>query len=193
MDIERLKELKSEVSNMAFIAFSKLTDKNARANIVKTGNDLQKLIDKAIARQSVKSEEVQEAISWAQGMEILYEEEQMPSCADCAKTAVVALQAYQPWVSVSERLPESGKHILLCCEVRPSGKRYVCDGYYATSKSITSGYSSECDCEYDEETDEYYLPEGYYEIIKNWDDYSSITIEDFVTHYKPLPEPPKGE
>lgn len=58
MDIERLKELKSEVSNMAFIAFSKLTDKNARANIVKTGNDLQKLIDEAIARLSVTSEDV---------------------------------------------------------------------------------------------------------------------------------------
>ena len=46
-------------------------------------------------RQSVKSEDVSEAISWAQGMEILYEEKQMPECADCAKTAVVALQEYQ--------------------------------------------------------------------------------------------------
>ena len=62
LSFERLKELRSEVSNMAFIALSKLTDKNARANIVKTGDDLQKLIDAEIARQSVKSEDVQEAI-----------------------------------------------------------------------------------------------------------------------------------
>ena len=62
----------------------------------------------AIARQSVKSEEVAEAIEWAQSMEVLYEEEQMPECADCVKTAITALQAYQPWVSVENRLPEEG-------------------------------------------------------------------------------------
>ena len=110
-----------------------------------------------------------------------------------AKAMAAALQAYQPWVSVEDEKPESGKHVLLCCEVRPSGKRYVCDGFYAKSKSITSGCSDDLDCEYDEETDEHYLPEGYYEVIKNWDDYSSIVIYDFVTHWKPLPEPPKGE
>lgn len=110
-----------------------------------------------------------------------------------ANLVIAALQAYQPWIPVSNVKPESGKHVLLCCEVKPSGKRYVCDGYYAGSKSITSGYSDDWDCEYDEETDEHYLPEGYYEVIKNWDDYSSIAIEDFVTHWKPLPEPPKGE
>jgi len=60
MDIERLKELRGEVSNVAFIALSKLVDKNARANVVKFGEDLQELIDEAIARQSVKSEEVAE-------------------------------------------------------------------------------------------------------------------------------------
>ncbi len=58
MDIERLKELRGEVSNVAFIALSKLVDKNARANVVKFGEDLQELIDEAIARQSVKNEEV---------------------------------------------------------------------------------------------------------------------------------------
>ena len=69
-----------------------------------------------IARQSVTSEEVAEAISWAQGMEIYYEEKQMPECANCAKTAVAALQAYQPWIPVSERLPEREEHYL-CCEM----------------------------------------------------------------------------
>ena len=60
MDIERLKELREEVSNVAFIALSKLVDKNARANVVKFGEDLQELIDEAIARQSATSEEVVE-------------------------------------------------------------------------------------------------------------------------------------
>ena len=95
------------------------------------------------------------------------------------------------WIPVAERLPESGHYVLLCCEIRPSMNRYVCDGYYAKAKSIPSNYDDECAVEYDEEQDEYFLQEGFYEAIKNWDDFSSITIEDTVTHWMPLPEPPK--
>jgi hypothetical protein len=108
-------------------------------------------------------------------------------------TIITALQACEPWVSVEVEKPESGKHVLLCCEVRPSGKRYVCDGFYAQSKTITTICDGDNNYEYDEETDEYYLTEGYYEIIKNWDDYSSIVIEDFVTHWMPLPKPPERQ
>jgi len=70
-------------------------------------------------------------------------------------------------------------------------KRYICDGYYAKAKSIACNFDDECALEYDEERDEYFLLEGFYEVIKNWDDFTSITIEDFVTHWMPLPEPPK--
>lgn len=98
------------------------------------------------------------------------------------------------WIPVSERLPESGKHVLLCCEVRPAMKRYICDGYYAKAKSIINScsFDYECAVEYDEEQDEYFLLEGFYEVIKNWDEYTSITIEDFVTHWMPMPEPPES-
>ena len=104
----------------------------------------------------------------------------------------------QEWVSVDDRLPESGAHVLICCEMhRYGGKiagKYVCDGYYAeANKIIADGFPDECDCEYSEEDDEYYLCEGWYEVIKNWDDYNSVAVEDFVTHWMPIPEPPKGE
>ena len=104
----------------------------------------------------------------------------------------------QEWVSVDDRLPESGAHVLICCEMHRYGGeiagKYVCDGYYAeANKIIAGGFPDECDCEYSEEDDEYYLCEGWYEVIKNWDDYNSVTVEDFVTHWMPLPEPPKGE
>ena len=104
----------------------------------------------------------------------------------------------QEWISVKDRLPENGVHVLLCCEMpRYGGEiagKYVCDGYYAeANKIIAGGFPDECNCEYSEEDDEYYLCEGWYENIKNWDDYNSVTVEDSVTHWMPLPEPPKGE
>ena len=183
MDIERLKELRKKIPEYYGNGFMSL---------VHCDNMLD-LIDDAIARQSVKSEEVAEAIGDLLDMKEHWCADSTDNDAISIDLAITALQDYQPWIPVSNVKPESGKHVLLCCEVRPSGKRYVCDGYYAGSKSITSGYSDDWDCEYDEETDEHYLPEGYYEVIKNWDDYSSIVIDDFVTHWKPLPEPPKGE
>jgi hypothetical protein len=95
------------------------------------------------------------------------------------------------WTPVSGQMPESGTHVLLYCEIRPIRKKYVCDGYYAAPKTITCENSEDCACEYDDEKDEYFLLEGYYEVIKNWDDFGSISIDDFVTHWRPLPQPPK--
>lgn len=98
------------------------------------------------------------------------------------------------WISVEDRLPESGIHCLLCCDIKRydgTHRQYVCDGYYAAK------YTEECSnvdddvaTEYNEEDDEYYLCEGWYEVINNWDDYSSVAIDDFVTHWMPLPSPP---
>ena len=38
----------------------------------------------------------------------------------------------QEWISVDDRLPEHGAHVLLCCEMRRYGGeiagKYVCDG-----------------------------------------------------------------
>ena len=125
----------------------------------------------------------------------------LPCCATYEGQAEYLIShgvTVQEWISVKDRLPENGVHVLLCCEIHRYGGeiagKYVCDGYYAeANKIIAGGFPDECDCEYSEEDDEYYLCEGWYEVIKNWDDYNSVTVEDFVTHWMPLPQPPKGE
>ena len=100
------------------------------------------------------------------------------------------------WISTKWYLPDSGQYVLACCEVRStysSRRNYQCIAFYAAKHSIPEGKYPEDDCcyDYDEEEDEYYLKEGWYEVIHNWGDYSSIVIEDFVTAWMPLPVLPE--
>ena len=102
------------------------------------------------------------------------------------------------WISVNDKTPESGQHVLATCEIHSLygyKKQYVCEAYYAKEHSVSEGkYPEDIDCyDYSEEDDEYYLKEGWYEVIHNWDEYGSVVIGDFVTHWMPLPEPPKEE
>ena len=97
------------------------------------------------------------------------------------------------WISVKDRLPESGKSVLVSCQIKlMSGKHkyYVCEAMYTALKTVSAGaYDAfdDFDADYDEETDTYYYPEGWWELIHNWDDYSCVAIADFVTHWMPLP------
>lgn len=114
-------------------------------------------------------------------------------CAELERE-INRIPAAPRWVRCEERLPKSGTHVLVCCEIRGIcgyKSRYVCDAFHTDAKSIPCQYSDDIDSEYDEETDEYYFPEGWWEVVKNWDDYSCVAISDFVTDWMPLPEPPK--
>ena len=99
------------------------------------------------------------------------------------------------WISVKDGLPEDGKHVLVICEIRPIGRasrKYVCEAFYTRKFSISDvSFEDDIAYDYNEEEDEYYLKEGWYECIHNWDEYSSIVIGDFVTHWQNLPEPPE--
>lgn len=103
-----------------------------------------------------------------------------------------AVDAMHRWNSVEEMLPENGVHVLVTAKT-PGGHKYVCDAFHAEKFSISSEYGDELACEYNPEKDEYFLEEGWYEVIKNWDDYSSIVIQDRVTHWMPLPELPEED
>lgn len=45
-------------------------------------------------------------------------------------------------------------------------------------------------CDYDEGSDQYYWPQGWYECVENWESLSAVFISEIITHWQPLPECP---
>lgn len=110
--------------------------------------------------------------------------------------ALVQRHATQPapsvpaaWVACAERMPASGVTVLACYTNRAGNVRRI-RAEWVAAKTIESDADSEIS-EYDEATDCYYDPEGWYEKIDNWGDYSRVAVvEGEITHWMPLPAAP---
>ena len=114
MDIERLKE---DIRNVEYDL--EYGEEQNQGRIAVNVNCLRSLIDfanEAIARQSVKSEEVAEAIEYY----VFNLTERLRDGKDEVtkrfETVITALQAYQPWIRVSERMPTEDEFVLCYCE-----------------------------------------------------------------------------
>ena len=135
-------------------------------------------------------------------------------CADCEELdKIVERLAYyedmiangvtvQKWIPVTERLPETETEVMILAE----HKTYSFKGDVKTRHIITTGMYEDGNIntedsewhwetdgfEYDEELDAHIIPEGWWEYKHyNGDDEYNHPIDDKVTHWMPLPEPPK--
>jgi hypothetical protein len=94
------------------------------------------------------------------------------------------------WTPVAEALPKSGVKVLACYRNRLGNLRRI-RAMWIAAKTEEADSDAEACIEYDEAADTYYVTEGWYECIDNWDDYSSVAVtEGEVTHWMPLPQPP---
>ena len=92
------------------------------------------------------------------------------------------------WMPIETVMPESGQ-VVLACYKNETGKVRIIRAQWVKAKTSESGWESDCG-EYDEEADCYYDPEGWYECIDNWNEYSSVFVSANITHWMPLPPPP---
>jgi hypothetical protein len=94
------------------------------------------------------------------------------------------------WVPVTDRLPKSGQTVLACYTNRAGNVRCI-RAEWVAAKSVEANSDNSDIGVYDEATDTFYDPEGWYERIDNWDDYSAVLVcEGEVTHWMPLPAEP---
>lgn len=104
-------------------------------------------------------------------------------------------KALMEWISTAERMPESGQ-IVLAFHLNSHGLPRRIRAEYVQAMTREAGASGDIDCDldcdYDEATDTFYWPGGWYEHIEHWDEYACFRVPDSikVTHWMPLPEPP---
>ncbi len=99
------------------------------------------------------------------------------------------LEAQLTWRPVSE-LPEKDQ-IVIATYLNCYGKRRRVSAVYVRQYEEEAGDDDELCVEYCEEQDEWYLKEGWYELIDNLGDYSSVAIvEGVVDYWMPMPPAP---
>lgn len=101
------------------------------------------------------------------------------------------------WISVEDKLPANETEVLSVC-VR-NGYCFVCpviyeDGTVLTQDSVWNWYELDNYGTYSEENDDYFVPKGWWENRQfTPDDVYNNPVDCAVTHWMPLPEPPKME
>ena len=101
----------------------------------------------------------------------------------------------QEWISVKDRLPEVETEVLILA--RHGNRNVITTGMYEDGQMNTedSDWWWETEgFEYDEELDVHIIPEGWWEYKHYIDDEThNYAIDGVVTHWMPLPQPPRGE
>lgn len=121
-----------------------------------------------------------------------------PQAADMLEKLAAEKEAKKPeWSSVKDGPPKNEQEVLIYCN--RGGFKFVCpaiyeDGTMLTQNSRWNWNDIEEYGTYSEENDDYFVPKGWWENRQfTPDDVYNCPVDCEVTHWRPLPEPPKEE
>lgn len=109
-------------------------------------------------------------------------------CAHASQA--VPQQATAAWIDAAVERPKSGVVVLACYRNSLGNLRRIRAQWIAAKTDEWGGDDGGIG-EYDEAADTYWTPEGWYELIDNWNDYMAVAVsQGDVTHWMPLPAGP---
>ncbi|AXX43177.1 DUF551 domain-containing protein [Acinetobacter baumannii] len=96
------------------------------------------------------------------------------------------------WISVDEQIPEPLRNVLVLVDASPVKNQNQMVAHFIPR--LTEEYHGDDDWyDYDEERACGYVKEGWYaNTAYIGDEYGSYYLDEKVTHWMPLPEPPKN-
>lgn len=119
---------------------------------------------------------------------------------DVLEAAADMLEQDAPgWISVKERLPESGEKVIARLQSKTFQSYRLTTilahiGEHEKTTDDSEWRDCECDTEYDEKNDCYWIAECWYEVNVVDDNPNWIIDSDYnVTHWMPLPTFPTGK
>ena len=95
-------------------------------------------------------------------------------------------------VPVGERLPEPNTKVLAHYFNKLGKGRTICAIWVPAKTRVSdSDIDEDLEFEYDDKTDQFYWPEGWYETIENWEEFGYLKVyEGEVAYWQPLPKWP---
>ena len=124
-----------------------------------------------------------------------YDQQALEPCPECCWKTVIpgepCLMCKAPEVKAPEWTPCAAQMPNPCAYVLAyNGKRQPIRAMWVTAKTLEATGDGDFG-EYDEATDEIWWPEGWYET--NAYEETHWCVNEPVTHWMPLPQPPKGD
>ena len=116
-------------------------------------------------------------------------DEQVKEAVEKEKNAVISVIEPEPhWIPCSEKMPS--ETVIATVETKAFKHRYVCEAVWIPRWTWKASFDEWEDCsEYNEDDDEYYVLEGWYERVHNWDEYAYVAIDDDVIAWMSMPIP----
>jgi hypothetical protein len=93
------------------------------------------------------------------------------------------------WVKASDSNPLPGR-IVLAHYINELGMSRIVRAQWIAENTVEAGDDLDEVGEYNDADDTYYMPEGWWEQIDNWDNYAQVWMQRDVTHWTYMPLPP---